>query len=111
VSARPRSVAALQLHAHDRADFSERWPHILARIAHAADNGAELIVVPEGTVPAYVIGAEPIDPRILETAAQDVISIAARSGATIVYGGARYAAEQVAIRVRHHRERHYRYGG
>jgi predicted amidohydrolase len=95
VSARPRSVAALQLHAHDRADFSERWPHILARIAHAADNGADLIIVPEGTVPAYVIGTHALDPRILDAAAQDVIAIAQRSGATIVYGGARYDEEQV----------------
>jgi len=96
VSARPRSVAALQLHAHDRADFSERWPHILAQIAAAADRGAELIVVPEGTVPAYVIGNERIDPRVLDSAAQDVIAVAARSGATIVYGGARYEGERLA---------------
>jgi predicted amidohydrolase len=96
VSARPRSVAALQLHAHDRADFSERWPHILAQITAAADHGAELIVVPEGTVPAYIIGTDHVDPRILEAAAQDVIAVAARSGATIVYGGARYDGERLA---------------
>jgi len=96
VSTRPRSVAALQLRAHDRADFSERWPHILARITAAADRGAELIVVPEGTVPAYVIGSDRIDPRILDDAAQDVIAVATRSGATIVYGGARQDGERLA---------------
>jgi predicted amidohydrolase len=94
VSARSRSVALLQLRAHDRSDFTKRWPDILARIAAAADSGAELIVLPEGTVPAYVIGDEPVDPALLEAAANDVIAVAARSGATIVYGGGRYDAER-----------------
>jgi predicted amidohydrolase len=89
VSARPTPVAAVQTRAHDRAGFAERWPALLARIAAAAQAGARLIVVPEGTVPAYVIGADPVDPSVLEAAAQDVISVAARTGATIVYGGAR----------------------
>ena len=89
MSARPTPVAAVQTRAHDRAAFAERWPALLARIAAAAESGARLIVVPEGTVPAYVIGAEPVDPAQLEAAAQDVIRIAARTGATIVYGGAR----------------------
>jgi predicted amidohydrolase len=80
----------VQTRAHDRADFAERWPALLARIAAAAESGARLIVVPEGTVPAYVIGADPVDASQLEAAAQDVIAIAARSGATIVYGGARF---------------------
>ena len=83
----------MQTRAHDRAVFAERWPALLARIAAAAESGARLIVVPEGTVPAYVIGAAPVDPQQLEAAAQDVIAVASRTGATIVYGGAR-AAEQ-----------------
>ncbi|GAC1415125.1 MAG: hypothetical protein NVSMB5_03960 [Candidatus Velthaea sp.] len=96
MSARPRSVAVLQLRAHDRAGFSERWPQILHRIAAAADDGADLIVVPEGTVPAYVIGAEPVDPQLLQSAAQDVIGIASRSDTTIVYGGGRYDGDDLA---------------
>src|SRR5664279_1977644 len=48
VSARPRSVALLQLRAHDRDDFTIRWPEIRTRVAAAADAGAELIVLPEG---------------------------------------------------------------
>ncbi len=47
-------------------------------------------MLPEGTVPAYVIGSEPVEPELLEAAARDVIALAARSGATIVYGGGRY---------------------
>lgn len=96
MNARPIAVAAVQLRAHDRADFSERWPAILARIVAAAESGARLIVVPEGTVPAYVIGADPVDPQLLASAAQDVIAVAARTGATIVYGGARSDARGLA---------------
>jgi predicted amidohydrolase len=96
VLTRPTPVAAVQTRAHDRAAFSERWPALLARITAAAENGARLIVVPEGTVPAYVIGAEPVDPTILEAAAQDVIALATRTGATIVYGTARAGAEGLA---------------
>ena len=86
----------MQTVAHDRADFPERWPALLARIAAAAESGARLIVVPEGTVPAYVIGTDPVDPQQLEDAARDVIAIAARTGATIVYGGARADARGLA---------------
>jgi predicted amidohydrolase len=89
VAARPTPVAVVQTRAHDRAGFAERWPALLARIAAAAESGARLIVVPEGTVPAYVIGTEPVDAGQLEAAAQDVIAVAARSGATVVYGGVR----------------------
>ena len=89
MSARPTPVAAVQTRAHDRAGFVERWPALLARIAAAAEAGARLVVVPEGTVPAYVIGTDPVDPQQLEDAARDVIAVAARTGATIVYGGAR----------------------
>ncbi|MGD0050524.1 MAG: carbon-nitrogen hydrolase family protein [Vulcanimicrobiaceae bacterium] len=96
MNARPIAVAAVQLRAHDRADFTERWPALLARIATAAENGARLIVVPEGTVPAYVIGPDPVDPQFLEGAAQDVIAVAVRSGATIVYGSARPGAHGLA---------------
>ena len=89
MSARPTPVAAVQTRAHDRAVFAERWPTLLARIAAAAESGARLIVVPEGTVPGYVIGTDPVDASQLEAAAQDVIAVAARTGATVVYGGAR----------------------
>ena len=96
MSARPTPVAAVQTRAHDRVAFSERWPALLARIAAAAEGGARLIVVPEGTVPAYVIGTAPVDSRELEEAARDVIAVAERTGATIVYGGARITERGVA---------------
>ena len=96
MSARPTPVAAVQTRAHDRADFVKRWPELLARIATAAESGARLIVVPEGTVPAYMIGAEPVDYQLLEAAARDVIAVASATGATIVYGGARAGAQGLA---------------
>jgi predicted amidohydrolase len=96
VSARPTPVAAVQPRAHDRAAFGERWPALLAQIAAAAEAGSRLIVVPEGTVPAYVIGTDPVDSQLLEAAAQDVIAVASRTGATIVYGGARFEGGRLA---------------
>jgi predicted amidohydrolase len=86
----------VQTRAHDRAAFTERWPELIARIAATAESGARLIVVPEGTVPAYVIGTEPVDPQILEDAAKDVIALSARTGATIVYGTARAGTDGLA---------------
>jgi predicted amidohydrolase len=86
----------VQTRAHERADFVKRWPELLARIVTAAESGARLIAVPEGTVPAYMIGAEPVDPELLEAAARDVIAVASRTGATIVYGGARAVDDRLA---------------
>jgi predicted amidohydrolase len=96
VSTRPTPVAAVQSFAHERSAFGARWPVLLGQISAAARGGARLVVVPEGTVPAYVIGAEPVDPQQLEDAAQDVMRIAAATGATIVYGAARPAGDGVA---------------
>ncbi len=94
MSARQIAVAAVQLHAHDRAAFSERWPGIRTRIADAAEDHAGLVVVPEGTVPAYVIGEEPVDPQLLATALHDLMNICAHTQAVIVIGGGRFAGER-----------------
>ena len=82
-------VACVQARAADRYDFQTRWPAILALTEEAARGGARLIVLPEGTVPAYVLGEEPVDASELEGAARDLAHVAASHGATIVYGGAR----------------------
>lgn len=94
MSARQIAVAAVQLHAHDRAAFSGRWPGIRARIADAAEDHTNLVVVPEGTIPAYVIGEEPVDPQILAAALHDLIKICAHTKAVIVIGGGRFAGER-----------------
>jgi predicted amidohydrolase len=82
-------VAALQPSAHNRADFDAAWPRIRDLAHAAASRGAKLIVLPEATVPGYVLGSEPVDPGQLERAAADVREIARGSGATIVYGTAK----------------------
>ena len=96
MSTRTITVSAIQPIAHDRDGFAERWPSLLARVTAAADNGARLIVVPEGTVPGYVIGTEPVDPQVRASALNDVIRVAAGSGATIVYGTARVGEQGLA---------------
>ena len=82
-------VACIQTQADDRADFETFWPHAIELAEDAARRGARLIVLPEGTVPAYVLGAQPVDPAQLARAHNDVARVAAAFGATIVYGTAR----------------------
>ncbi|GAC1498524.1 MAG: hypothetical protein NVS1B14_01570 [Vulcanimicrobiaceae bacterium] len=85
------SVAVLQLPAHDRTAFSSAWTRICDAIRAAARTGAQLIVLPEGTVPGYVIGSTPVDSSLTEQALRDVRQIAAEHGAVIVYGSVRPA--------------------
>lgn len=83
------AAAALQLSAHDRADFAAVWPSVLRRIEDAAIAGARLIVLPEGTIPAYVLGVEALEVRQIERAIADLQQVARRCGAVIVCGSAR----------------------
>ncbi len=82
-------VACVQLRAVDRTDFERRWEDVLALISSAGERGARLIVLPEGTVPGYVLGHEPVSLKQLERATDRVAAIARRYNATIVYGGAK----------------------
>ncbi len=84
-------VACVQTLAYDRANFAARWPHVRASLDTAARAGAKLVVLPEGSVPGYVLGEEPIDERELATAVRDIAQIAREHGCTIVYGGAKIA--------------------
>ncbi len=82
-------VAAVQPQAHDRSGFIERWPRITALVSEAGRRGAKLIVLPEGTVPAYVLGTEAVEPQLLAEAERTLAEIAQRYVATIVYGTAK----------------------
>ena len=82
-------VACVQTRAADREDFPSAWVAVLAALERAASAGAALVVLPEGTVPAYVLGTEPVDATLLHRAFEDVSRIARRFGTTIVYGTAR----------------------
>jgi len=79
-------VACVQTRAHDRSNFEAAWQRVLSLTDKAAA-AAELVVLPEGTVPAYVLGTEPVDPELLANANGDLARIARVRGATIVYGG------------------------
>ncbi|HEY0798029.1 MAG TPA: carbon-nitrogen hydrolase family protein [Candidatus Baltobacteraceae bacterium] len=81
-------MACVQTRAHDRDAFASRLAQILALIELGASK-AQLVVVAEGTVPAYVIGTAPVEEQQLERARSAVAAIALRYGATIVYGTAR----------------------
>jgi predicted amidohydrolase len=85
-------VAALQLHAHERTNFESAWKHALEMTREAARAGASLIVAPEGTVPSYVLGGDPVDADVIARASADVARIASEFGCVIVYGTVRYIA-------------------
>ncbi len=82
-------VAAIQTRAADRSDFVTIWPRVLALVERAGRHGARLIVLPEGTVPGYVLGPEPVEEATLVRARTDVARLAREFSATIVYGTAR----------------------
>jgi len=75
--------------AHNREDFDSVWPHIVALVDEAGDRGARLIVLPEATVPAYVLGMEPVPLEQIARAFADLSALAQRHAAVIVYGGAK----------------------
>ncbi len=82
-------VACVQPGAHNREDFDSVWPHLVSLVDDAGDRGARLIVLPEATVPAYVLGTEPVPLEQIARAFADMSALAQRHGAVIVYGGAK----------------------
>ena len=80
-------VAALQLRAHDRDDFPSSLETIIASTREAACN-VDLIVLPEATLPAYVLGAAPIDEKAIARALDRLREIAAATETVIVVGAA-----------------------
>lgn len=82
-------VACVQVAAHDRDDFTRAWPLVLASVDDACASGAKLVVLPEGTVPGYVLGSEPVSSEQLGRARADLAARAHRHAVTIVYGAAK----------------------
>ena len=78
-------VAALQLRAHDRAAFTDRRLSILTAIEKAAAD-ADLLILPEATVPAYVLGDDAIDESAVAAMLHDVRALAADAKTVIVLG-------------------------
>ncbi|MFN2449497.1 MAG: carbon-nitrogen hydrolase family protein [Candidatus Baltobacteraceae bacterium] len=85
-------VAALQLAAHDRGGFQAAWPLMEGALRAALDNGAQLAVLPEGTLPAYVLGPEPYTDAEIAPALERIRELARAAGAVVVVGAARTAA-------------------
>ncbi|HEY2473404.1 MAG TPA: carbon-nitrogen hydrolase family protein [Candidatus Cybelea sp.] len=80
-------VAAVQLEARDRRNFRGALDGILDVVSRAS-RGAELLVLPEGTIPGYVLGTEPIDAGQIEDAIAEVARIARENRTVIVVGAA-----------------------
>ncbi len=88
-------VACVQARAHDREHFAAAWPRLLEATVRACSDGARLVVLPEGSVPGYVLGDAPLDAALLDAAAADIARIARTYAATIVYGGAKIVEGRV----------------
>ncbi len=78
-------AAAVQLRAHDAADFS-RCLDITLDATRAAAAHADLVVLPEGTLPGYVLGDTPIEDGAIDAALTRLRTIAAASNSVIVVG-------------------------
>ncbi|MGH7737611.1 MAG: carbon-nitrogen hydrolase family protein [Candidatus Tyrphobacter sp.] len=79
-------VAALQLRAHDRSDFRDAFEPILRRVERIASQ-ADLIVLPEATMPAYVLGDGGGDESAVERAI-DRLRACAKEFAVVIVAGA-----------------------
>jgi predicted amidohydrolase len=81
------SVAAVQLQARDRGAFSGAFESILDTVARASRN-ADLLVLPEGTIPGYLLGHEPLDPHQVDDSLGKLAKIARAAETVIVVGAA-----------------------
>lgn len=93
--ARTVKAAAIQLAAHSRASFGGAWSAIADRIAAAASEGMQLVVLPEGTLPAYVLGYERYEAEEIEAALRECSELARRHGIVLVAGAARREDDRV----------------
>lgn len=93
--ARTLVAAAVQLAAHSRASFSRAWTDAAQRVETAAAAGAQLIVLPEGTMPSYVLGYGRYEDRETESALEQCREIARKHGIVLVVGAARRAGDRV----------------
>src|ERR1700729_1004185 len=78
-------VAAMQLRAHDRDDYLASLDPIMDAVRGAASS-ADLIVLPEATFPAYVVGKAPLDEEAIARALDRLRDIAATTQTVIVAG-------------------------
>lgn len=78
-------VAAVQLRAHDHGEF----PGVIEQIVATAESAAaraDLVVLPEATFPAYVLGTSEFDEAAVDVAIERLRAIAAATKTVIVVG-------------------------
>jgi predicted amidohydrolase len=85
-------VAALQLRARDRSDFARSLESSLDAARQACEH-ADVIVLPEATFPAYVLGETPLDEALVADAL-DRLSHLAKATRTVIVAGAAAPAEK-----------------
>lgn len=83
------TAAVVQTAAHDRTSLAQAWTGIAARVRAAAAQGAQLVVLPEGTLPAYVLGYEAFQEAEIAQALAECAAIAREHRSVIVVGAAR----------------------
>jgi predicted amidohydrolase len=83
--ASPIRVAALQLQAHDRTDFVRSLDGIIDAVRAAAED-ADLVVLPEATFPAYVLGEATVDGGAVDGALERLREIAIATRTVVVAG-------------------------
>ncbi|HYL27436.1 MAG TPA: carbon-nitrogen hydrolase family protein [Candidatus Nitrosotalea sp.] len=88
---RSHRVAAVQLRAHDRSAFVHALDGII-REARCAAEEADLVVLPEATFPAYVIGRSPVEEAPIAHALDRLREIA-RATQTVIVAGATARSE------------------
>ncbi|HTZ53542.1 MAG TPA: carbon-nitrogen hydrolase family protein [Candidatus Acidoferrum sp.] len=80
-------LAALQLRAHDRDHYERLRGSLFERIERAARD-CDLLVLPEGTFPAYVLGDSTVDERLVGSVSAELSRIARKATCVIVAGAA-----------------------
>jgi predicted amidohydrolase len=90
MGASPIRIAAMQLQAHDRSDFVRSLDGIIDAVRAAAAN-ADLVVLPEATFPAYVLGEASVDGDAVAEALERLREIAAATRTVVVAGAAMQA--------------------
>ena len=80
-------AAAVQLRAHDRGDFLRSLDLALEAASEAASR-AQLVVLPEATLPAYVLGDDRVDDAAIAEGLRRLCEIARAAGSVIVVGAA-----------------------
>lgn len=87
-------AAALQLLARDRADF-DRSIEEAVRALDSACSTADLVVLPEATFPAYVLGNARMDEALISGVLERIAAIARQTHTVIVAGAAAHDGDRM----------------